>query len=144
MSLAGGINSHTMAALTVLHHGTDAQRRRFLPRFAAGEARGGLALTEPHAGSDVQAIRTTARREGDHYLVDGSKMFITNGREGHAFALLAVTDPRAQPRHRGMSCFIVDKGLPGFRVVKSLAKLGYKGVDTVELLFERCPVPAAN
>jgi alkylation response protein AidB-like acyl-CoA dehydrogenase len=144
MSLAGVINSHTMATLIVLHHGTDEQRRRFLPRYASGEARGGLCLTEPHAGSDVQAIRTTARRQGDRYVVDGSKMFITNGREGHAFALLALTDPHAQPRHRGMSCFIVEKGHPGFRVVKSLAKLGYKGVDTVELLFEGCEVPAAN
>ncbi|HEV8586671.1 MAG TPA: acyl-CoA dehydrogenase family protein [Methylomirabilota bacterium] len=144
MSLAGVINSHTMAALIVLHHGTEEQRRRFLPRFASGEARGGLCLTEPHAGSDVQAIRTTARREGDHYVLDGSKMFITNGREGNTFALLAVTDSRLEPRHRGMSCFIVEKGDPGFRVVKSLAKLGYKGVDTVELLFEGCAVPAAN
>src|SRR5262245_53130261 len=144
MSLAGVINSHTMATLIVLHHGTEPQRRRFLPRFAAGEIRGGLCLTEPHAGSDVQAIRTTARRVGNHYVLDGSKMFITNGREGHAFALLAVTDPRAQPRHRGMSCFVVEKGHPGFRVVKSLAKLGYKGVDTVELLFEACEVPADN
>jgi alkylation response protein AidB-like acyl-CoA dehydrogenase len=144
MSLAGVINSHTMAALIVLHHGTDEQRRRFLPRFASGEARGGLCLTEPHAGSDVQAIRTTARREGDRYVLDGSKMFITNGREGNTFALLAVTDSRAEPRHRGMSCFVVEKGDPGFRVVKSLAKLGYKGVDTVELLFEGCVVPAAN
>jgi len=144
MSLAGVINSHTMAALTVLHHGTAEQRARFLPRFARGEARGGLCLTEPHAGSDVQAIRTTARRDGDHYVVNGSKMFITNGREGNTFTLLAVTDPRAQPRHRGMSCFVVEKGHPGFRVVKSLAKLGYKGVDTVELLFEDVSVPAEN
>ena len=144
MSLAGVINSHTMAALIVLHHGTEEQRRRLLPRFASGETRGGLCLTEPHAGSDVQAIRTTAVRDGDHYRLSGSKMFITNGREGHAFALLAITESRAQPRHRGMSCFIVEKGHPGFRVVKSLAKLGYKGVDTVELLFEDCPVPAAN
>jgi alkylation response protein AidB-like acyl-CoA dehydrogenase len=144
MSLAGVINSHTMAALTVLHHGTDAQRARFLPRFARGEARGGLCLTEPHAGSDVQAIRTTGRRDGDHYVVNGSKMFITNGREGNTFTLLAVTDPRAQPRHRGMSCLVVEKGHPGFRVGKSLAKLGYKGVDTVELLFEDFVVPADN
>ncbi len=144
MSLAGVLNSHTMAALIVLHHGTDEQRGRLLPRLAAGDARGGLCLTEPHAGSDVQAIRTTARRDGDRYVVNGSKMFITNGREGNTFALLAVTDPRAQPRHRGMSCFVVEKGAPGLRVVKSLAKLGYKGVDTVELLFEDHAVPAAN
>ena len=144
MSLAGVINSHTMAALIVLHHGTEAQRARFLPRFARGEARGGLCLTEPHAGSDVQAIRTVARRRGDEYVIDGSKMFVTNGREGNTFALLALTDPKASPPHRGMSCFIVEKGHPGLRVVKSIAKLGYKGVDTAELVFEEFPVPAAS
>jgi alkylation response protein AidB-like acyl-CoA dehydrogenase len=144
MSLAGVINSHTMAALIVLQHGTEEQRARLLPRFARGEARGGLCLTEPHAGSDVQAIRTVARRHGDEYLIAGSKMFVTNGREGNTFALLALTDPRAEPRHRGMSCFIVEKGHPALRVVKSIAKLGYKGVDTAELLFEDVPVPAAN
>jgi alkylation response protein AidB-like acyl-CoA dehydrogenase len=144
MSLAGVVNSHTMMTLIVLHHGTEAQRHRFLPRFASGEVRGGLCLTEPHAGSDVQAIRTAARRVGDHYVLDGTKMFVTNGREGQAFAVLAVTDPGARPRHRGMSCFIVEKGHPGFRVTKSLVKLGYKGVDTAELVFEGCAVPAAN
>ena len=144
MSLAGVINSHTMAALIVLNHGTEPQRARFLPRFARGQARGGLALTEPHAGTDVQAIRTVATRRGDEYLISGTKLFITNGREGNTLALLALTDPRADPRHRGMSCFIVEKGHPGFRVVKSISKLGYKGVDTAELLFEECAVPAAN
>ena len=139
MSLAGVINSHTMAALIVLHQGTDEQRRRLLPRFAAGTARGGLCLTEPHAGSDVQAIQTTARRDGDRYLISGSKMFVTNGREGNSFALLARTDTAADPPHRGMSCFIVEKGAPGLEVVKSIAKLGYKGVDTAELVFDRFP-----
>jgi alkylation response protein AidB-like acyl-CoA dehydrogenase len=144
MSLAGVINSHTMAALIVLHHGTEEQRRRWLPRLAAGEARGGLCLTEAHAGSDVQAIRTVARRHGDVYVIDGAKMFVTNGREGTTFALLAVTDPLATPRHRGMSCFIVEKGHPGLRVVKSIGKLGYKGVDTAELLFDGYETPAAS
>src|SRR5262245_44826639 len=144
MSLAGVLNSHTMAALIVLHHGTDEQRARLLPRFARGEARGGLCLTEPHAGSDVQALRTVARRDGDRYLISGSKMFVTNGREGNTFALLALTDPAAAPRHRGMSCFIVEKGAPGLDVVKSIGKLGYKGVDTAELLFDAFPCPAAN
>jgi len=144
MSLAGVINSHTMAALIVLDHGTDEQRLRLLPRFASGQARGGLCLTEPHAGSDVQAIRTVARRDGDRYLLSGSKMFVTNGREGNTFALLALTAPGASPRHRGMSCFIVEKGAPGLEVVKSIAKLGYKGVDTAELLFDGFPCPAAN
>ena len=144
MSLAGVINSHTMAALIVLTNGTDEQRRRLLPRFARGEARGGLCLTEPHAGSDVQAIRTVARRDGDRYLISGSKMFVTNGREGNAFALLAVTDPAASPRHAGMSCFIVEKGQPGLQVVKSIAKLGYKGVDTAEIQFDQFPCPVNN
>jgi alkylation response protein AidB-like acyl-CoA dehydrogenase len=144
MSLAGVINSHTMLALIVLHHGTEAQRERFLPRFASGAARGGLCLTEPHAGSDVQAIRTVARREGERYVVNGTKMFITNGREGNAFALLALTDPAVTPRHRGMSCFVIEKGHPGFRVMQSIRKLGYKGVDTVELVFEDFEVPVDN
>ena len=144
MSLAGVINSHTMAALIVLQHGTDAQRDRLLPRFARGDARGGLCLTEPHAGTDVQAIRTVARRRGNDYLVTGTKMFVTNGREGNTFALLALTDPAAEPRYRGMSCFIVEKGGPGLTVVKSISKLGYKGVDTAELLFEDFAVPAVN
>src|SRR5262245_34699401 len=144
MSLAGVINSHTMAALIVLHHGTEQQRARFLPRFARGEARGGLCLTEPHAGSDVQAIRTVAQRRGEVYLISGSKMFVTNGREGNTFALLALTDPAAAPSHRGMSCFIVEKGQPGLHVAKSIAKLGYKGVDTAELTFDEFPCPTDN
>ena len=144
MSLAGVLNSHTMAALIVLHHGTDEQRARLLPRFARGEARGGLCLTEPHAGSDVQALRTVARPGRRRLLITGSKMFVTNGREGNTFALLALTDPAASPRHRGMSCFIVEKGEAGLDVVKSITKLGYKGVDTAELLFDGFPCPAAN
>src|SRR6202162_1364830 len=144
MSLAGVINSHTMAALIVLHHGTEEQKRRLLPRLASGQARGGLCLTEPHAGSDVQAIRTVARREGDRYLISGSKMFVTIRSEGNTSALLALTDPKAQPRHKGMSCFIVEKGAPGLQVVKSIAKLGYKGVDTAELLFDNFPCAATN
>jgi alkylation response protein AidB-like acyl-CoA dehydrogenase len=144
MSLAGVLNSHTMAALIVLHHGTEEQRARFLPRLARGEARGGLCLTEPHAGSDVQAIRTRAVRRGDVYVLNGTKMFVTNGREGNTFALLAVTDPTATPRHRGMSCFMVEKTHPGLRVVKSIGKLGYKGVDTAELVLDDAEVPAAN
>ena len=92
----------------------------------------------------MQAIRTVAVRRGDDYVITGTKLFITNAREGNTLALLALTDPKAEPRHRGMSCFIVEKGHPGFRVVKSIAKLGYKGVDTAELVFDECVVPAAN
>ena len=144
MSLAGVINSHLMMALIVAQFGTEEQKRRFLPAMARGDKRGGLCLTEPHAGSDVQAIRTVARRQGDRYLITGTKMFVTNGREGNTFALLAKTDPSADPPHKGMSCFIVEKGLPGPTVAKSIGKLGYKGVDTAELVFEEFPVPAAN
>src|SRR5262249_5976547 len=133
MSLAGVINSHTMAALIVLNHGTDAHRQRFLPRFPRGDPHGGPALTQP-----------LARRRGDDYRGTCTKLLITNGREGNTLALLALTDPKVEPRHRGMSCFIVEKGHPGFRVVKSIAKLGYKGVDTAELIFDECVVPAAN
>ena len=144
MSLAGVVNSHTMAALIVLQHGTEPQKQRLLPRFARGEARGGLCLTEPHAGSDVQAIRTAARRSATTTSSPGAKMFVTNGREGNTFALLAVTDPSARPRHRGMSCFVVEKGAPGLSVVKSIGKLGYKAVDTAELLFDDFHCPADN
>src|SRR5258708_4630181 len=106
MSLAGVINSHTMAALIVLEHGTEEQRLRLLPRSGGGRAGGGVCLTDPQAGWEVRAIRPVARREGDRYLLSGSKMFVTNGREGNTFALLALTDPAESPRHRGMSCFI--------------------------------------
>src|SRR5258707_6267882 len=120
MPLAGFISSHTMAALIVYHRGTEEQRYRRLPRFASGQARGGLCLTEPHAGSDVQAIRTVARRDGDHYLFSGSKMFVTNGREGNTFALLALTEPDARPRHPAMSSFSGWKGAPAPKAVKSI------------------------
>src|SRR5207245_10068561 len=95
--------------LIVYHHGTEEQRLRLLPRFASGQARGGLCLTEPHAGSDVQAIRTVARRDGDRYLLSGSKMFVTNGPEGNSFALLPLTEPDAGPRPRGMARFILEE-----------------------------------
>src|SRR4030095_17091994 len=108
-----------------------------------GAAGGCPAVRGPPPGRAGRAPRTVARRDGDRYLLSGSKMFITNGREGNTFALLARTDPRADPPHRGMSCFIVEKGAPGLEVVKSIGKLGYKGVDTVELSFEDFPVPAA-
>ena len=121
--------------------GTDAQKREFLPRFATGELRGGLALTEPDCGTDLQAIRTIARREGDHYVVNGTKTWISNGIHGSCFALLVKTDPAAEPRHRGMSMFLAEKG-PGFRVGAQLEKLGYKGIDSAELVFEDYRVPA--
>jgi alkylation response protein AidB-like acyl-CoA dehydrogenase len=141
MSLTGIINSHLIMAFIVQRTGTEAQRATFLPRFARAELRGGLALTEPDCGSDLQAIRTTARREGEHYVVKGTKTWISNGIHGNCFALLVKTDPAAEPRHRGMSMFIAEKG-PGFEVSRKLEKLGYKGIDSAELVFRDYRIPA--
>jgi alkylation response protein AidB-like acyl-CoA dehydrogenase len=144
MSLSGVFNTHLIMAYVVETFGAEEQKRRFLPAFASGEKRGGLALTESHAGSDVQAISTTATRDGDGYVLNGSKMFITNGRYGNAFAVLVKTDPQAAPAHKGISLFIVEKGDPGLTAGKNIGKLGYKGVETVELVFDRVRVPASN
>ena len=141
MSLTGIFNSHLIMAAAVQRHGTAAQKRQFLPRFASGELRGGLALTEPDCGTDLQAIRTTARRQGDHYIVNGTKTWISNGIHGQCFALLVKTDPDASPRHRGMSLLLAEKG-PGFTVSRKLEKLGYKGIDSAELVFQDYLVPA--
>jgi len=141
MSLSGIFNSHLIMAAAVQRFGTDEQKARFLPRFAAGEIRGGLALTEPDCGTDLQAIRTTARRQGDHYAINGTKTWISNGIHGQCFALLVKTDAAASPRHRGMSLFLAEKG-PGFTVSRKLEKLGYKGIDSAELAFSDYRIPA--
>jgi alkylation response protein AidB-like acyl-CoA dehydrogenase len=143
MSLTGVFNSHLIMALAVQRFGTEAQKSHWLPRFASGELRGGVALTEPDAGTDLKAIRTRARRDGDDYLIDGTKTWITNGIHGHVLAVLVRTDPSAEPAHHGISLFIVEKG-PGFEVARKLGKLGYRGIDSAELLFRECRVPAAN
>jgi len=143
MSVPGFFNSHLIMAAAVQRFGTGEQRRRYLPRFASGELRGGLALTEPDCGTDLQAIRTHARREGDHYVVNGAKTWITNSVEGQILAVLVKTDPRAEPPHRGMSLLLIEKG-PGFKVARKLEKLGYRGIDTGEFTFEDCRVPASN
>ena len=144
MSVSGIINSHLIMASCVQRAGTEEQKRRFLPRFASGEIRGGLALTEPDCGTDLQAIRTVARLQADgDYLVNGTKTWISNGIHGSAFAVLVKTDAAAQPRHRGMSVFICEKG-EGFSHSRKLEKLGYKGIDSAELRFDDFRVPAAN
>ena len=140
MSLAGIFNSHLIMAAAVERFGTAAQKTTWLPRFASGEMRGGLALTEPDCGTDLQAIRVTARRDGGDYVVNGTKTWISNGIHGQIFALLVKTDPAAEPRHRGMSLFLAEKG-PGFSVGRKLEKLGYKGIDTAELIFSDYRVP---
>jgi alkylation response protein AidB-like acyl-CoA dehydrogenase len=141
MSVTGIFNSHLIMAAAVQRFGTPHQKASFLPRFATGELRGGLALTEPDCGTDLQAIRTVARRRGDVYLINGTKTWISNGIHGQCFALLAKTDPQAEPRHRGMSLFIAEKG-EGFTVGRKLEKLGYKGIDSAELVFEDYAIPA--
>lgn len=142
MSLTGVLNSHLMMAHLIRTFGTDAQRDAFLPAMAAGELRGGLALTEPTCGTDLQAIRMTARRDGDVYVVDGTKTWITNGGQGNCLALLVKTDLDASPRSQGTSVLLVRRDLDGYVVPRKLGKLGYKGVDTVELLFDGVRVDA--
>ena len=143
MSLTGIFNSHLMMALLVEKYGGEQLKRQFLPRFASGEIRGGLALTEPNAGTDLQAIRMRARREGTDYILNGTKTWISNGIHGSCFAVLVKTNPDAQPRHKGMSMFLCEKG-KGFSVSRKLEKLGYKGIDSAELVFDDYRVPAAN
>ncbi len=142
MSISGIINSHLIMAAAVQRFGTDQQKQSFLPRFATGELRGGIALTEPDCGTDLQAIRTRAERKGDAYVVNGTKTWITNSVEGNILAVLVKTDLDADPPHRGMSLLLVEKG-EGISARK-LEKLGYRGVDTGELLIEDCQVPFDN
>ena len=146
MSLSGVLNTHFISAWMIKTHGTEEQRERYLPRMAKGELRFAYSMTEPHAGSDVQAIRTRAVREGDEYLITGQKMWATNALRAGAIMLLAVTDPDAEPRHKGMSAFIVEKPpgqeqAPGLDISKPLSKLGYKGVVSVALSFDGFHVP---
>jgi len=140
MSVAGIINSHMIMAMTVQRCGTDAQKAHYLPKFATGELRGGIGLTEPDAGTDLQNIRTVAKLEGDEYVVNGSKMWITNSGSGNTILLLVKTDPTAEPRHKGMSLLIAEKG-EGYIVSKKLEKLGYKGLDSNALTFDDYRVP---
>ena len=143
MSLTGIFNSHLMMAMLVEKFGTEEQKGRFLPRMASGELRGALALTEPDAGTDLSAIRTRAVKEGDHYVVNGTKTWISNGIEGGCCAVLVRTDANVQPPRKGLSMFIMEKG-PGFIASRKLEKIGYKGIDSAELVFDNFRVPAAN
>jgi alkylation response protein AidB-like acyl-CoA dehydrogenase len=143
MSLTGIFNSHLIMALLVEKYGSAYLKKTYLPKFASGDIRGGLALTEPNAGTDLQAIRLRARRESDSYVLNGTKTWISNGIQGSCFAVLAKTDPDAEPRHKGMAMFLCEKG-PGFSASRKLEKLGYKGIDSAELVFQDYRVPAAN
>ena len=140
MSVSGIVGTHHIMAYVIASFGTDDQKERLLPRMAKGELKGGLALTEPEAGSDVQNIQTSAARDGEEYVLNGNKMFITNAEHGDGFVVLAKTDKSADPPHRGMSCFIVEKPTPGLSVGQHLDKLGYRGLDTGELIFRDCRI----
>lgn len=143
MAPSGIFNSHLIMASAIERCGTEAQKRKYLPLMATGEFRGSLGLTEPNAGSDLQAIRTSARLEGSHYVVNGSKTWITNSMHGNGTLLLVKTDPHAEPRHKGMSLLIAEKG-PGFVVMGKLKKMGYRSIDTCELSFDNYRVPVDN
>jgi len=141
LAITGIFNSHLIMAAALERFGTPEQKAKWLPRFATGELRGGLALTEPNAGTDLQAIRTTARRDGDHYVLNGTKTWISNAVNGLIFAMLVKTDPEAEPRYKGMSLFLADKR-EGLTTGKKFDKLGYKAIDSAELVMEDYRIPA--
>ena len=141
MSIGGIINSHLMLGTLIYRFGTEAQKNHFLPKLATGELRGALCLTEPDAGTDLQGIKTLAKKDGDDYVLNGSKMWITNGLYGSLYAVLTKTDPTTKPAHKGMTMFLAEKG-PGFTVDRKLKKLGYRSVESVGLSFNDFRVPA--
>ncbi len=144
MGIAGILGSHSLSCWMIAHHGTDEQKERFLPQLATGERRTGIALTEPEAGSDLQGISTRAVRDGDAYVVNGTKTWITNARYADPLPVLVKTDPAADPAHRGMSVLLVEAGTPGYQVTKDIPKLGYKGTESCEVVLENVRVPQEN
>jgi len=142
MSLAGAMGGHTVVAKLLTAFGTDDQKAAYLPSMATGELRATMALTEPGGGSDLQAMRTTAGIDADHYVVNGSKTWISNARRSGLFALMCKTDPQATPKHRGISILLVEHG-PGLTVSRDLPKLGYKGVESCEISFDNFRVPTS-
>ena len=144
MGVAGVLGSHSMATHMLASSGTEEQKRRWLPDLASGKRRSGLALTEPNAGSDLQGILSVARREADHYVVNGTKTWITNARHADPLPVLVKTDLDVQPRHRGMSILMIEAGTPGFTVSRDIEKLGYKGPESSEVVLQDCRVPVEN
>jgi alkylation response protein AidB-like acyl-CoA dehydrogenase len=142
MSLAGAVGGHCVVSKLIAEFGTDDEKERYLPKMATGEIRAAMALTEPSGGSDLQAIRTTATRRDDSYIVNGAKAWITNARRAGLIALLCKTDPNAMPAHKGMSILLIEPD-SGYAVGRDLPKLGYRGVESCEISFEDVRVPAA-
>lgn len=144
MGIAGILGSHSVSCWMLTRHGTDEQRNRYLPGLATGERRTGIALTEPNAGTDLQGITTTAKRDGDDYILHGTKMWITNARHADPLPVLVKTDPTASPAHRGMSILLVDADTAGFEITKDMGKLGYKGTESCEVVFDGARVPSSQ
>lgn len=141
MGVAGILGSHSMACFVIAKHGTPEQKAKYLPDLATGARRSGLGLTEPGAGTDLQGISTTATLDGDHYIVRGSKTWITNARHADPLPVLVKTDPKADPRHKGMSVLLIDAGTPGFTIGKDIPKMGYKGPESCEVILDEVRVP---
>jgi alkylation response protein AidB-like acyl-CoA dehydrogenase len=142
MSVSGVINTHFIVAHMITHHGTEAQKAHYLPKMAEGEIRGAFSMSEPDLGSDVAAIKTRAKQDGDDFVIDGAKMWLTNGGTSNLIALLVRTDEGAERAHQNLTCFLVDKPegygevTPGLTIPGKLDKMGYKGVDTTEAVFD--------
>jgi alkylation response protein AidB-like acyl-CoA dehydrogenase len=143
MGIAGILGSHGLSAWMIAHHGTEEQKSSILPKLATGEWRTGIGLTEPGAGTDLQGISTTARLDGDHYIVNGTKTWITNARHANVLPVLVKTDTKVEPRHKGMSVLLIDSTLEGFSVGKDIGKLGYKGTESCEVLLDNIRVPVS-
>jgi alkylation response protein AidB-like acyl-CoA dehydrogenase len=143
MGIAGILGSHGLSAWMIAHHGTEEQKSSILPKLATGEWRTGIGLTEPGAGTDLQGIATTARLDGDHYVINGTKTWITNARHSNVLPVLVKTDPTAEPRHKGMSVMLVDATSEGFSVSKDIGKLGYKGTESCEVILDNVRVPVS-
>ncbi|WP_262849043.1 acyl-CoA dehydrogenase family protein [Mumia quercus] len=144
MGIAGILGSHSLACRLIAMHGTEEQKSTYLPDLATGKRRTGIGLTEPDAGTDLQGIRTTARLDGDHYVVNGAKMWITNARYADPLPVLVKTDPTASPAHKGMSVLLIEAGTPGYTVTKDIPKLGYKGTESCEILLDDVRVPVSQ
>ena len=144
MGIAGTLGSHSLSCWMIAKFGTDEQKAKYLPALATGERRTGVGLTEPDAGSDLQGIRTTAIRDGDHYVVNGRKTWITNARHADPLPVMVKTDPNADPRHKGMSILLIDADTPGYEVLRDIGKLGYKGPESCEVVIDNARVPVEN
>ena len=144
MGIAGILGSHNLSCWMIARHGTDEQKAQWLPRLASGECRTGIGLTEPGAGTDLQGIKTTATKDGDDYVIRGTKTWITNARHANVLPVLVKTDPSATPAHKGMSILLVDTTTPGFEVQRDMGKLGYKGTESCEIFLDEVRVPRST